>query len=93
MESIALVLDMDPGLALPSNSAVASANDSVLGLEIIVLSNPASSSLPSLSSMYAQSVTHMFVALSISVTNDSTVNATGGNKCRGPIHVIVNEYE
>jgi hypothetical protein len=84
---------MDPGLASQSNSAVASAIDNVLGLEIIVLSNPASSSLPSLSSMYAQSITHMFVALSLSVTNDSVVNATGGNKCRGPIHVIINEYE
>jgi hypothetical protein len=84
---------MDPGLASLSNSAVASANDSVLGLEIIVLSNPASSSLPSLSSIYAQSITHMFIASSLSVTNDSAVNATGGNKCRGPIHVIINEYE
>ena len=50
-ESIAFAFAMDPELASPSKSAVASVNDIDLGLEMIVLSRPASISLPSLSSM------------------------------------------
>ena len=40
--------------------------------------------LASLSSMYAQSVTHLLGVLSLFVANDNAVNATGGIKCSGP---------